>query len=254
MNKLDEINIRERDKEAISKYVDSLKSTFGDRILSIILYGSAVKDNYFPGSSDLNLLVVFPRFEVEFLKDISPIVKGFKGRNKISSYIMGQDEINSSTDVFPIKYLDIKRYHQILLGEDIFADMQIDPSNIRYDLERQLRNISQRLREIYMHSNYTANELRYMVVADFSGFSYHLATLLYLKGFEVPPRKEEIIQMASEKFGLDISSLQKIIELKGGGNTPPKTEMQKIFEDYVKIVETVVEISDTFKVGHDNQV
>ena len=249
---LDKINIRDRDKEAIAKYINCMTSVFGEKILSIILYGSAVKDNYFPGSSDLNLLVVFPRFDVKYLKDLSPIVKGFKGRSKISSYVMGLDEISRSTDVFPIAYLDIKRYHKVLLGEDIFADMEIDPANIRYDLERQVRNISRRLREMYMHSNYTANELRYMVVADFSGFSYHLATLLYLMGNEVPARKEEIILVAAEKFQLDITALEKIIVLKSGGNTPPKVEMQQIFEDYVKIVETIVEISDTFSVDETN--
>lgn len=245
---LDELNIRDRDKEAVAKYINCMTSTFGDKILSIILYGSAAKDNYFPGSSDINLLVVFPKFEVEYLKQLSPIVKGFKGRSNISSYVMGLDEITRSTDVFPIAYLDLKRYHVVLLGEDIFSNMEIDPANIRYDLERQVRNISRRLREMYMHSNYTANELRYMVVADFSGFSYHLATLLYLTGVEVPPRKEEIIRLAAEKFNLDITALEKIIDLKSGGNTPPKVEMQQIFEDYVKIVETIVEISDTYTV------
>ena len=249
INNLENLKIRERDKQAISKYISHLKSIFKDEILSIIIYGSAVKDNYFPGSSDLNILVVFPEFTERHLKEISPVVKGFKGRSRISSLVMSIEEIETSTDVFPIKYLDMKRYHKVLLGKPIFEDLIIDPVNIRYDLERQVRNISLRLREMYMHSNYTANELRYMVVADFSGFSYHLATLLYLINEEVPPKKEDIIKLASEKFRLDLKVLEKIIELKGGGNTPPKIEMQQIFDEYMQTVNTVVEIADNLIVG-----
>lgn len=244
---LESLAVRGRDREALEKYIRQMTSRFKD-ILSIIIYGSAVKDNYFPGSSDLNLLVVFPRFSTQELKDISPLVKGFKGRSRISSFVVGLNEIQDSTDVYPIKYLDIKRYHRVLFGEDIFDRIDINASNIRYDLERQVRNIKLRLRQMYMHSNYTSAEIRAIVVSDLSGFSYHLATLLFLNGEDPPVKKEDIIKKAGEKFGFDPSALLNIIDLKQGGNTPPLRQMQKIFDKYLEVVGVIEEIVDKLKV------
>lgn len=246
---LDSLPVRDRDKEAIEKYVRAILSRFGDDVLSIIMYGSAVKDNYFPGASDLNLMVVFPEFTTEKLKAISPIVKGFRGRNRIESFVMGLNDIETSTDVFPIRYLDIKKHHRILAGKPIFDEIEIDSSNIRYDLERQVRNISLRLRQMYMHSNYTAGELRSMVVSNFSGFSRHLATLLYLMNVETPVKKEDIIKKSGEHLQLNVSVLEKIISLKQGGNTPPRVSMLKIFDEYLEIVNAVVEIVDKFVIS-----
>jgi len=246
---LDSLPIRDRDKDAIKKYVSAIKQKFGDDVLSIIIYGSAVKDNYFPGASDLNLMVVFPEFTSEKLKAISPIAKGFRGRNRIESFVTGLNDIETSTDVFPIRYLDIKKHHRVLVGKPIFDKIEIDSSNLRFDLERQVRNISLRLRQMYMHSNYTAGELRTMVVSNFSGFSRHLATLLYLMGVETPVKKEDIIRKAGEHLDLDVSVLEKIIQLKQGGNTPPRTAMLKIFDEYLKIVNIVVETVDKFIVA-----
>lgn len=241
------LQIRDRDREAILKFIETLKAKFADDLLSIMIYGSAVKDNYFPGSSDINLMVVFHEFYTEHLKIISPIVKAYRSRDRVSTLVLGINEILESADVFPIRFLDIKQHHRLLYGEDFFKNLIIETRHLRYELERQVRNINMRLRQMYMHSNYTAAELRDMIVSDLSGFTHHMATLIYLFGEEPPIKKEEIIQKSSDLFGVDAHVLNKIISLKRGGNTPPKSIMEELFDGYLQTVSRVENVVDKLK-------
>ncbi|MCE1245080.1 MAG: hypothetical protein LWY06_00380 [Firmicutes bacterium] len=245
---LQTLNVREKDKQAIEKFIETLISKFHEDLMTVLIYGSAVKDNYFPGSSDLNIMVVFKTFNSAHLKVISPIVKGFRGRDRISALVLGYNEILDSADVFPIRFLDIKQHHQLLYGTDLFADLVIETRHLRYELERQVRNINMRLRQMYMHSNYTAAELRDMIVSDLSGFTHHMATLLYLFGEEPPVKKEDIIARSAEVFGVDANVLNKIIALKKGGNTPPKSIMEELFDAYLQTVGKIEDMTDKLKI------
>jgi hypothetical protein len=197
-------------------------------------------------------MVVFKKFDAQHLKAISPIVKGFRGRDRVSSLVLGLNEIMDSADVFPIRFLDIKQYHKLLYGKDIFEDLVIETKHLRYELERQVRNINMRLRQMYMHSNYTAAELRDMIVSDLSGFTHHLASLLYLHGINPPIKKEEIIMKSAEVFGVDANVLNKIISLKRGGNTPPKSIMEELFDAYLQTVNKIEEDVDKLKISGDS--
>lgn len=241
---LESIPIRPGDREAIQKYVRDMQRALGDDLKSIILYGSAVKDNFFPGSSDINLMVVVPVFTTAILKKAAPVVKGYSRRAKISTLLVDKDDVGDATDVFPIRYLDIKNHHRVLLGPDIFEKIEIDSSNLRFDLERQVRGVVHQLRDDYMHSNYTVLDLRKILVSNFSGFSHFLSTMIYLNGSTPPVKKQEIVEKAAEEFNLNLSVLEEIVKLKRGGNNPPRVRMLDIFERYLDVVDEIVEIVD----------
>ena len=245
---LESLPIRDRDRSAINSYMKQMNRILGDQLLSITIYGSAVKDNYFPGSSDLNLLVLVPEYSPGILKKVSPVAKGFSGRSRISSFVVDVNDIKDSADVFPVKYLDMKNHHVVLCGQDIFDDMEIDKTNIRFDLERQIRKVSLRLREMYMYSNYTVAELRNILVSNFSGFALYMAALLHLHNIKAPVKKEDIIKAASLEFSLDLSVLESVLNLKKGGNNPPRARMQKLFDEYFVVVDRIVEIVDKMEV------
>lgn len=248
ISNLETLSVRDNDREAIGSFARQVMHVLKDELRSITVYGSAVKDNYFPGSSDINVLLLVDDFTPGVMKKAAPVVKGYSGRSRISTYVADVNDIQDSSDVFPIMYLDMKNYHRVLWGEDILNGLEIDPGNIRHDLERQVRNVSLRIRQMYMLSNYTAAELRNILVSNFSGFSHYLAALLHLAGVEPPMKKEEIIRETARVFRLDLSVLERIMELKRGGNNPLKAEMQGMFDEYFLLVERIVEIVDKLEV------
>lgn len=245
---LESLSIRDKDRQAIESYIKHVSRELEKELKSVIAYGSAVKDNYFPGSSDLNLIVLVDHFTPDVLKKISLIAKGFWSRSKISTLLVDIDDIRDSADVFPIKYLDIMAHHKVLIGEDIFDGIRIVDSDVRCDLERHIRNMALEIRRTYMLSNFTAGEIRDILVTNFSGFSQYMGALLHLKSAKPPVKKQEIIKMVSEIFKLDLSVLDRVVDLKTGGNNPPRAEMQALFDEYLVAIDEIVEIVDKLEV------
>ncbi len=247
-DKVQNLPIRERDKDALSKFVREVMRILREEIYSIILYGSSVKRNFFPGSSDLNVLLVLRCICPQLIIKVAPTLKRYSAKDKISTTVHDKEEIENSLDVYPIKFLDIKKYHLILYGEDIFKDLAIDPSNLRIDLERQIREIAIGIRRDYIFSSHTSADMRKIVVKSFSSLSHLMAALLYLMNIEPPVTKEEIVKRASYELNLDLYPFTYILKLKKGTNNPPKKEMEEIFAKYVNTIEDLVKIVDRLSV------
>jgi predicted nucleotidyltransferase len=241
---LEEIPVREKDRQAIEAYINRIHELIGDELHSVLLYGSAAKNNYFPGSSDINLLVLVRNVTPEIMQKTAPVIKGFKMRSKIDTFLADIDDIVNSADVFPIRFLDIRNHHILLYGEDVFAEMEIEAPNLRLDLEGQMRNMVRNLRQSYIFSNYTSQELRNILVENFSRLSCLLTAMLHLHEIKPPPKKQELIQKASKEFKLDLSVFENVINLKSGGNNLPISQMQKIYDEYIEIIDKIVEIAD----------
>ncbi|MFP4496827.1 MAG: hypothetical protein ACLFQV_01350 [Vulcanimicrobiota bacterium] len=241
-------SLGQKDREALGFYIKHMQRLVGEDIFALTVYGSVVKDNFFPGASDINVFLIVKRISPEIIQKVASTVKRFQRANKISTFLTDVNHIKDAADVFPIKYLDVKRHHCALIGPDLFEGMEIEVNNLRNDLEMQLRNLIFRISREYVLSSYTAGDLRNILVTNFSGFSHLLSALLILKGQEPPAKKEEIIKDIARVFNLDLEVLEQVLKLKRGGNNPLKQEMQYLFDSYFHIVEKIIEIVDKMKV------
>jgi predicted nucleotidyltransferase len=241
---LAEVPVRDKDKQAIELYITKLIELIGDELYSVLLYGSAAKDNFFAGSSDINLLVLVKDVTPKIMQKTASIIKGFKVRNKIDTFLADTDDIMNSADVFPIRFLDIRNHHILLYGQDVFNGIEIEDINLRLDLEGQMRNMVRNLRQSYILSNYTSQELRDILIENFSRLSCLLTAMLHLHEIKPPPKKQELIRKASKEFKLDLTVFEDIVQLKSGGNNLPITKMQSIYNEYIEVVDKIVEITD----------
>ena len=74
----------------LDKFVEELKNTLGENLLSVIAFGSQA--NVEDAKSNLNLMIVTNELTAENLYDISkPVKKWVKGKNPIP-VIMNRDE------------------------------------------------------------------------------------------------------------------------------------------------------------------
>ncbi len=125
----------------IEKFLGKLKDIFGERIRSCILYGSCVKGNYREGFSDINIIVVLDKFEKNEIYKIKDKIVKYARKNFIRPFFFSEWFLLSSSDVFPIEWLDIKENHIILYGEDITKNIEIKKENLRLEIERKLKQL-----------------------------------------------------------------------------------------------------------------
>jgi hypothetical protein len=65
----------EETQTLLQTYAKDVKAAFGDLLEGLLIYGSAVRGEYLPGRSNLNLLLVVSGYDSATLKRYEPIHK-----------------------------------------------------------------------------------------------------------------------------------------------------------------------------------
>jgi hypothetical protein len=72
--------IPKKPEEIFPEFTADYRQVFGESLLSIILYGSGSGDDYRPGKSDLNFLMILDDGGLGMLTRAIPIAKKWKAR------------------------------------------------------------------------------------------------------------------------------------------------------------------------------
>ena len=146
--------------DIFDEFTQSMKSVFGDELISIILYGSAATGNYYYKKSDINFLVLLSETGIQKLSACIPAVNKWKKRKVSTPLFLSREYIQSSLDSFPIEFFGMKTHHQLVYGEDILSDLEIDTQHLRLQCERELKGKLLHLREGFLAFGQNKKALR----------------------------------------------------------------------------------------------
>jgi predicted nucleotidyltransferase len=132
--------------EPIRSWCDRLTKALGDQLVSVVLFGGLAKGEFVPDQSDVNVAVVFHAITPEVLERAAPLLRDGTREFRLSTMLLTAGELRDSADVFPVKFLDLQRRHQVLWGGDPFAQLAINRDHLRLRCEQELRNLLLRLR------------------------------------------------------------------------------------------------------------
>ncbi len=126
-------------EDKLQELVDRLKHAQGERLRSVILYGSAAAGEHNEHFSDLNVLCVLTRVTPAELADSEPIFKWWRELGNPSPLLLSEEELRTSTDCFPIEFHDMQERRRVLFGPDVIQDLVIDRKFYRAQVEMELR-------------------------------------------------------------------------------------------------------------------
>ena len=106
---------------ALQRLVDTLRQDLGDRIESVVLYGSAARGQYHPGSSDLNLILVLADLAPPTLELLAPGLERWHRQGHPRPRLFTTAAITDAADVFPIEILDLADFRIVVWGDDPFT-------------------------------------------------------------------------------------------------------------------------------------
>ena len=114
----DSINIsgtklNEKEKDAVITFCEALRDLQQTNLASVSLYGSANRDDFRSGKSDINLLIVMNHIDVKVLKNVLTAVNKAR-RYGVSPFFITEENFHHSADVFPVKFLSMKESFQLL--------------------------------------------------------------------------------------------------------------------------------------------
>jgi predicted nucleotidyltransferase len=223
----------------LEELVSRLKEAAGKNLESVVLYGSAATGTYRPGTSDLNVLCTLVTMDVHELQLLAPVVQWWTHEEKEPTPLFFlSEELQRSTDVFPIESLDVKRAHRVLYGNDPVADLEIPMGLHRVQVERDLRLLLLRLRQHVLHAG--KNELEYttLLKRTSSGALTLLRHTLLAFEEEPPDEPSVIFERVAALTGAEAGAFQAAYDFHEGAGLTDDSFV--VYDHYIHALEKVV--------------
>ena len=236
--------------EISQSLVDDYRKVLGNDLISVILYGSAVTEEYVPKKSDLNFLIVLSEEGIEKLHLVYDLVAKWRKKRVGTPLFLTKAYIDSSLDTFPIEFLNIKRNYTVVFGEDILEGLSFEKEFVRMQCERELKGKLLLLRERYVGTKGKVKALRSLISGTFPTFIFVFKGLLYLLDREVPATKRETVSTLAKALDLDQELFLSLLQIKEGNLKPSVKETDALFRKYLKEIRTLAKLIDTWEEHH----
>jgi predicted nucleotidyltransferase len=183
----------------LATFLEAARQAFGDDLVSIVLYGSAVEGRLRP-TSDVNLLIVLAAFDPIKANALRGPFSVAQAAIRLTAMLLLNSEVRPAVESFAQKFSDILRRRRVLYGPDPFAGVVIPRPAVIARLKQVLLNITLRLRAAYIERGSTPERLP-LLIAEFAGpLRSCSATLLELEGQPLAPPREAL-QRVVGSFG-----------------------------------------------------
>jgi predicted nucleotidyltransferase len=244
---MSEINLRADIAGRYKPFLQVLLENHRDKLHSVHIVGSALTRDYDPKLSDINSVIVLHEMDLKFLELLAPLGKKYGKKRVAAPLIMTPTYIDKSRDVFPIEFLNIKLLHHTVFGEDIFKDLAINKSNLRYQCERELKVKLIGLRQGFISAAGDQRVLARGFADSFAGYMPLFKAIIVLLGKETPQNNQEILSVLADIAGIRTEAFQQVLTLKGRPTKPSIDQLNMVFEDYYKIIEQLGDIIDALE-------
>ncbi len=223
----------------LTELVSRLKEAAGKNLESVILYGSAARGEFRPGTSDLNVLCTLVHIDVNEMQRLAPAVGWWVCEMKEPAPLFFlTEELRHSTDVFAIESLDVKRSHRVLFGRDVASDLHIPMNLHRVEVEHELRLLLLRLRQHLLHVGRNELELLAVLKRSISSAVTLLRHTLLAFGEEPPQGAANIFARIEERTGAKAEAFARIYSHRETGTI--EGDSLAAYDAYMHALEKVI--------------
>jgi hypothetical protein len=231
--------------EALNHLVADLKSTHGDNLASVVLYGSAAAGDHVELHSDYNLLIALNRIMPDDLRLAQAPLREWQRLGHPLPVYFTVEELQDAADVFPIEFLHMETARVVLYGRDPFEFLKISDANLRHQTEYELRSKFIQLRRLYVSASMSAEKLCALMVDSLSSFASLFRPVLTLHGSEPPRGKPDAVRATAQLLKLDAAPFERIFALRTSTDASlNEKEANDLFADYMTQIERVIEAVD----------
>lgn len=244
--KLDALDIRIRD--TMDTFARAVSAILGGNLKSITVVGSSLSEDFRPGHSDINTVLVLDRQAVDSLNAVAAMARPMRRKKLSPPLLMTSSYIERSRDVFGVEFLDFQLTHHTILGDDPFAALRFEKKNVRLQCERELKAILIRLRQGYIASAANRRLVRDILISTAKNLAPLLRAMLWLKDIERPFRTEPTFDKTSDIFSVNVDPLKTSVKWRHERIRLSAVEMENAFASVYSTVERLADIVDTFEV------
>lgn len=232
-------NLPQEVRETLQLYVERMADLYGPSLHAMLLYGSAVRGDYLPDRSNLNLLVLVAKIDMSLLQAYTKIHKRFKKEQIPVPLFLTEEELRGSASIFPLEYTDMAACHHVLMGHDPFVGLVIDTRQVSMQCEQEVRGNLLRLRQRLVEGAATMESMGILLPLSLTAMLACLRALFRELHLAVPRPTDNLLSDLPSALGLDAAVFQEVWNLKRGLISPGPAELPRLFERYLAALEMI---------------
>jgi hypothetical protein len=209
-------------QKLLQTYVKGVKGQFGELLEGVLLYGSAVRGEFLPGRSNLNILLLVSSYD-------SAVLKQF-----VVPLFLTEEELRVSAEVFPLEFLEIQEQHRILGGRDPFIGFHVKTDRLREAVVQGFMSHLLRLRQRYVEGSGADEATAILLPLSITSLLPLLRGVQRLLDRSVLSHSDAVVKDVAEQLKLDLQGLRDILLLKRGQISPGHHEMPRLFDRYLQ--------------------
>jgi hypothetical protein len=225
-----------------------LERIYADNLESVILYGSAVGLDYSEKFSDFNVIVILRSCAPGELAKSGKLVRRWVRKGNPSPLFFDPQHVETSRDVFPLEFIDIRDRHEVLFGSDPFKGITVDHKNLRHQCESELKGKVLHLRSIFTQNSRCSKRIASAMITTFPTFAAVFRGILALLSVEAPPERKRVVEELAKHIDFNPTVFMDIINVREGNTTAPRRgDAMVAFENYLTALETITTFVDRFE-------
>lgn len=223
--------------DIVDKLTSDYQSVFGDKLVSVVMYGCAVTHEYIPGSSTINIFLLVTDASLKFIQKCTAVHKYWLRRGVTTPLIMSRDFFQASLDIYPVDYLHIQSSYRVLYGEDVFSALDIQRNHLLSQCQRELKEMSLQLRTEFLLAGNRKHVISELLNETVNRLFPLFKALLVLNGLKIPHSSSELISSIEDLFGLGVSILSDVYNGK-----------RRLESDCIRFYERLTDVVDLMAV------
>ena len=221
-------------QKLLQTYVKDVKGVFGEQLEGMLLYGSAVRGEFLPGRSNLNILLLVSSYDSAVLKQYSALHRHWSKEQIVVPLFLTEEELHTSAAVFPLEFLEIQEQHRVLGGHDPFIGFHVKTDRLRDAVVQGLTSNVLRLRQRYVEGGGSDDATLILLPLSITSIIPLLRGVQRLIGRPVLSHSDAVIKDVADQLKLDLQGLLDAWLLKRGQISPGPREVPRFFDRYLQ--------------------
>jgi hypothetical protein len=233
--------------ELLKELVGKLEHAFHDRLVSVVLFGSAASPEHVDRFSDLNVLCVLKQVMPRELMEGEPVLNWWREKGHPWPLLMSEEEVHNSADSFPLEFHDMKERRRVLHGLDVIADLKIDMRNYRVQVEHELRSKLLRLRQQGASRLSHPADLLALCTDSVNTFCVLGRHALELAGQKPKSERRAVVRKLAEVLHADMKPFEILLDIRedtAGAGLGDLGDPGELFAQYLVCINRLVAFVD----------
>ena len=226
--------LSEETQQLLQAYTRDVKAAFGDRLEGLLIYGSAVRGEYLPGRSNLNMLLLVAGYDTATLKLYEPIHKRWGKEQVVTPLFLREQDLKFSSALFPLEFLEIQEHHRVLGGRDPFVGFHVDTRRLKDAVLQGLAGNVLRLRQRFAESGGANEAVTILLPLSITSTVPLLRGLQRVLQWPVLSQSDAVIKDMDDRLSVNLQSFHEALLLKRGQITPGPAEIPRLFDRYLQ--------------------